>query len=144
MENIFKEKFGEVLFDDKVPCVIWKPSQYMNSEDFRKLMNIGIEFYSKKKNEIPNLVWLNDSRDMKVIGKDDQRWLEEFVNLEAQKNGLKYMGFVLPENIFGKFAVNFYINSTLSKKSLDITIKTFSKYDLAIEWLGECAESLAK
>ncbi|MBN1116912.1 MAG: hypothetical protein JXA77_06900 [Bacteroidales bacterium] len=137
--NVFKESFGEIIFNEEVPCVIWKPSKFMNSDQFKKLMTTGIDFYIKKKPDVSNLVWLNDSRDMKVIGKEDQKWLEEFVTNQALKYGLKYIAFVLPENVFGKLIVNAYIKSTLDRKASELEIKTFSDYNKAVEWLSECA-----
>lgn len=141
--DILKENYGEIIFNEEVPCVIWKPTKFMTSSDFRKLMSSGVDYYVSKKQDIPNLVWLNDSREMKVIGKEDQKWLEEVVNMQAIENGLKYMAFVLPENIFGKIAVKTYINSTLDNKENDLTIETFSNYDKAVAWLKESAESIA-
>ncbi len=135
----FKEEFGEIDFIEDVPCIVWRPTKYMDSDQFRKLMSTGVDFYKQKKVSVSNLVWLNDAREMKVIGKDDQKWLEEVVNLQAVENGLKFMAFVLPENIFGKIAVKTYVNSTLGKLNKDLTIKSFGDRAKAIEWLKESA-----
>lgn len=133
--KIHEESYGYIELIEDVPCVAWVPMGYSKSEDFRKLMMIGVDYYGQKKKEISNLVWLNDSRKMKVIGKEDQDWLESVVNMQAQKNGLKYMAFVLPDNIFGKIAVKLYVEATLKK--MDMTIKTFNSYDKALAWLKE-------
>ncbi len=138
----FKEDFGEIDFLEDVPCVVWRPTKFMDSAQFRKLMGTGVDFYKQKKSSNSNLVWLNDASEMKVIGKDDQKWLEEVVNMQAVENGLKYMAFVLPENIFGKIAVKSYVSSTLGKLNKDLTIKSFSDRSKAIDWLKEGAESI--
>ena len=132
---LHKEKYGSIEFNKEIPCLIWKPYHFHKSEQFRSLLLRGVEDYIKYKKDYPVLHWLNDTRKIKVVAKEDQQWLCDVINKNAYEAGLKYMAFVLPENIFGKLAVRIYVQNTLRTNNNSLTIKIFNGYVNAENWL---------
>ncbi|MCG8698302.1 MAG: hypothetical protein MI922_09630 [Bacteroidales bacterium] len=134
---LFEKKYGSIELIDQVPCISWIPNGVMDCESFKTLMQAGISYYEKYMNKYPYLLWLNDARNLKFIGTEEQTWLADFVNEKARINGLKHMAFVLPKNLYGRIAVRIYINNTLQRDKNMLTIKTFKKYDKATDWLTQ-------
>lgn len=138
---LFEKKYGSIKLIEQVPCISWTPNGLMDCESFKTLMQAGISSYEEYMRKFPYLLWLNDARNLKFIGTEEQTWLAEFVNTKAQKNGLRHMAFVLPKNMYGRIAVKIYINNTLQQDKNVLTIKTYKKYDKAISWLNKKAKA---
>ncbi|MBN1117974.1 MAG: hypothetical protein JXA77_12250 [Bacteroidales bacterium] len=132
---IFKNDQAIVTFDDQVPCVIWTPNGYIKGDNFREPFRVGIDFVEKKISTYPNITWLNDARQLKTVGRDDLNWLNENVNNRAYKLGVKKVAFVVPENIFGKWAVKFYVDFTNKRSDNSLDIRAFSSMGEAKNWL---------
>ena len=133
--EVHKVENGVVKFIEEIPSIVWKANGYMKSEDFRKLTMKGVEAFAKNKVEYSNICWLNDVRKMKVISRDDQKWLTTAINDEVEKHGLRKLAFVLPENVFAKLAIKLYIESAIRRHKDKLEIKSFNTYEKAAGWL---------
>lgn len=133
---IYENQKVVVKFDPTVPCVIWTPLQFMNGEEWSTPFVKGMDFITEKIKTQPNISWLNDARKLKTVGIDDLKWLNKNVNDRGLKMGVRKVGFVLPENIFGKMAVKFYVEFTNKRTDNQFHIKAFTSYQEAVNWLS--------
>lgn len=125
-----------VTYDDSVPCIVWTPLQFMKNEDWRTPFVKGLEFLAGKIKTTPNITWLNDTRKLKMVTIEDLNWLNKNVNDPCFKLGLRKVAFVLPENVFGKMAVKFYVEYTNKRSDNLFQIKAFQEYTDAEAWLS--------
>jgi hypothetical protein len=137
MINIYIDKNVTLKYDDSVPCIIWTPLQFMKGDDWRNPFIKGVNFLEGKIKAVPNLTWLNDTRKLKTVAIDDLKWLNKNVNDRCYSYGLKKVVFVLPENIFGRMAVKFYVEFTNRRTDNQFQIKAFRTYEDAVTWLME-------
>ena len=141
---IHQDESSIVEFDASVPCVTWTPAQYMSGDTFRGPFEKGMDFMEKKIKEMPNLGWLNDARKLKTVKIDDLKWLNTNVNDRAYNFGAKKVAFVLPENVFGKMAVKFYVEFTTKRMDNKFQIKAFQTPEDAREWLSSKVDQEVK
>lgn len=132
---LYESHLVKVEFDPSVPTVIWTPLEFMSGEQFTQPFVVGMDFFEKKVKEIPNLGWLNDTRRVNSVKIEDVKWLDKNVNDRAYEVGGKKVAFVLPENIFGKMSVRFYIKFTNERMDNKLEIKAFEKLAQAKLWL---------
>ncbi len=132
---LIENKAVRVEFDPTIPSVIWTPLEFMSGEDWRQPFTVGVDFYLQKVKELPNLGWLNDTRQLKPTRPEDVNWLNVKVNDRVRVVGGKKVAFVLPENIFGKMAIKLYIQSTTKREDNKLEIKAFQTLGEARLWL---------
>ena len=133
---------GKVEFNPEIPAIIWTAKGFMHSNEFRELTMKGVEAFIENKKQNPNICWLNDVRKMKVISGADQTWLNTKINDEVEKQGLRKLAMVLPENIFAKMA-QLYTEVALKRHKNNLEIKSFKEYNKAVEWLKNAAYELS-
>ena len=133
---IHQDESSIVEYDEAVPCMLWTPVHYMSGDKFRLPFVKGMDFMEKKIKTVPDLGWLNDARKLKTVKIDDLRWLNTNVNDRAYNFGAKKVAFVLPENIFGKMAVKFYVEFTTKRMDNKFQIKAFLEPGDARAWLS--------
>jgi hypothetical protein len=139
---IFESPKVTVKYDNSIPSVIWTPILFMSGDEWRIPFTTGMDFLEKEIKSTPNICWLNDTRKLKTVGIDDLNWLNKNVNNRAFKLGVKKVGFVLPENVFGKMAVKFYVEYTNKRSDNTFQIKAFVSYKDATEWLSKAFSSV--
>lgn len=137
---IYENKSVTVKYEESVPCVIWTPLNFMKGDDWRTPFVKGIDFFIEKIKSQPELTWLNDARKLKTVPSDDLKWLHPNVNERIIELGLVKLAFVLPENIFGRMAVKYYVDQTNKKTDSNFEIKAFRKYEDAENWLRTKSE----
>ena len=77
---------------------------------------------------------LADIKDMTIIGKEDQEWLDEDFLPRAIKFGFKAIAILRPDYYFNKVAVE-SISYKVDKEKLIINF--FDNIELAREWLNK-------
>lgn len=134
---VFKNDQANITFDESVPCVVWTPTGFLKGEQFREPFKAGMDFLEEKIKTYPTISWLNDARSLKTVGQDDVKWLNQNVNDRAYKLGVKKVAFVLPESIFGKWAIKLYVDFTQRRSDNKLEIKAFATVAEAKKWLKE-------
>lgn len=132
---LLENKAVKVEFDPTIPSVIWTPLEFMSGEEWRQPFVVGMDFYTAKLKELPNLGWLNDTRKLKPTKPEDIHWLNLNVNEKAYRANGKKVAFVLPENIFGKMAIKLYIQFTTKREDNRLEIRAFKSIGEARIWL---------
>lgn len=109
------ESYGSLLFAPDVPCVIVQWHAFANSQQFRHLMDESLAAFTEQAQQHWPLGWLMDARQMSAIVPADQIWLETDWNVRAYATGLRQIGLVSAENIFGRIATQVYIANTVAQ-----------------------------
>jgi hypothetical protein len=133
---ILEDSNVKLEFFSEIPAIIWKPLKYLSGDSWRKPFVTGMDFMEEKIKSIPNLGWINDARLLKVVKPDDLMWLNTNVNDRAYRFGAKKVAFVLPDSVFGRLAVNFYVDYTNKRTDNQFQIKAFSTMEEAAKWIG--------
>jgi len=134
-EVFFHSEKVTLTFDERIPCIIWEPVGLLKGEQFREPFRIGMDYLEMKIKSVPNITWLNDTRKFKNASQEDVKWLNKNVNDRVYKLGTRRVAFVLPDNIFGKWAIKIYVDFTKKRPDNKLDIKAFDEINEAREWL---------
>ncbi|NVO09188.1 MAG: hypothetical protein HXX16_04425 [Bacteroidales bacterium] len=117
------------LYDIETNAAIGTFVGFLSSDEFKavanQLLNI-LETKNLKKQ-------LNDVKRMKVLKPEVQEWLNTIWFPKAQKVGLRYFAFVVPDDIFGKLSME-GANKNASN-AFGVEIQYFNNLDNAKNWL---------
>ncbi len=116
-------------FDDNINAAVWEISGFVSFDDFSKA---GEETHKLRQQHGSNKQ-LNNIKNMKILSKDIQLWIDDVFFPTAQRTGLKYFAFVIPANTFGKLSME-SVNKDASEKYA-MEIKYFEEENLARTWL---------
>ncbi len=103
---------------------------FLSPDEFKVIANDLLVILETKKVKKQ----INDVKQMKVLKQEVQIWLNDVWFPKAQKNGLKYFAFVVPDDIFGKMSMEGANKSAPNK--FDIEIQYFSEIIEAKKWLN--------
>ena len=124
------EKVYEIYFDPQINSVVMEWNGYATSRQFKEgtelMLNTLIKNNSYKV--------LADIKDMTLIGKEDQEWLDEDFLPRAIKFGFKAIAILRPDYYFNKVAVE-SISYKVDKEKLIINF--FDNIEQAREWLNK-------
>jgi hypothetical protein len=119
-----------IYFDEKKQHVVMEWNGYATSRQFRDgtelMLNTLIQHKATKV--------LADIRNMKIIGLEDQQWLESDFLPRATRFGFKTIAIIQPKAYFNKVAVE-TVSYKVDKEKL--TINFFDDVEKACEWLKE-------
>ena len=120
----------ETYFDDELHAVIWEINGFVSFDDFVT--------YAKQTHSLRSInnstKQLNNIKNMKVLSKEIQSWIDKEYFPRAKRSGLKYFAFVVPDNTFGKISMT-TVNDNASKK-YNMEIEYFDNEQLAKDWLN--------
>lgn len=126
--EFFNEKHLFLAYDEDLKAIIQVWKGFFSSESFREGVNKTNQLFAMKK---PVSKFLVDISESSVIKKEDTEWAAKNAIPIAIKNGLKYYGFVLPENIFTQVSLKNF-RQDLNQPTLEVQI--FDNLDTAKEW----------
>lgn len=117
-----------IYFDEETGCVVMEWDGYATSEQFKEgtelMLNTLIQHNSNKV--------LADIKDMVIIGREDQDWLDTHFLPRALQFGFKAIALIRPDSYFNNVAVE-SISYKVDKDKL--TINFFDNVDDAKDWL---------
>lgn len=131
------ESYGSLLFAPEVPCVITQWHGFANSQQFRAIMEQGLAWFEQESQRTWPLGWLNDARQMSAIVPADQIWLETDWNPRAYAAGIRHVGIVTAENIFGRIATQVYSANTVAQAHYTLEPASFATPEEARRWLQQ-------
>lgn len=111
---LYAQPYGAMLLAPEVPCLIVAWYGFANSEQFRALMDRGLELYKAEAQRTQPLGWLADTRGLSAIRTADQEWLATDWNQRAFTTGIQHVGFVVPESVVGQITVNTYSSNAVA------------------------------
>jgi hypothetical protein len=132
--KLFEEKYGTLEYDSSVPCITCSFNGFMSSEQFRKLLNAGLDHLIEKKQIHDKILWLADTTRHVVQPDKDTLWVAEDWNPRALKGGIRHVAFVLPENVFGNASVKRYADHNNNKPQDQMEVQMFGDIKSAKDW----------
>ena len=134
---LLKTRFVQVEYHAEVPCIQNTHLCPVLGKDFRASVDKVLELYQKLKKDHRELFWLADTRKFGVMAADDQEWLLKDWNVRAYKAGVRYVGFIVPENIFGELSIKKYNDNVSQQETFETRI--FENANNAREWFKSLA-----
>lgn len=119
-----------IYFDADINAVVMEWDGYATSQQFRE----GTELMLNKLIHHKTTKVLADVKDMVLIGREDQEWLNRQFLPRAIGFGFKSIAMIRPEHYFNKVAVE-SVSYKVDKDKL--AIHFFDNMDEAKEWLGK-------
>ena len=129
------EPYGSLLLASEVPCVIIAWHGFANSEQFRFLMNRGLELYQAETAHTQPLGWLADTHDVQAVKPIDQEWMRNDWNPRAFAAGIRHVSFVVPETVFGQISVQNYTQNTAVAEAYELELSQHETLRKAKNWL---------
>lgn len=129
------EPYGSLLFAPEVPCIVVQWHGFANSQQFRGLMDDSLTWFGEQAQQTWPLGWLMDARLMSAISPVDQLWLETDWNPRAYAAGLRHIGIVSAENIFGRIATQVYIANTVAQSHYTLEPASLATPEEARRWI---------
>jgi len=115
--------------DNNIEAAIGTFVGFIAPDEFKTVSNELLNIIETKKVKKQ----LNDVRKMKVLKPELQEWSLSTWFPKAQKAGLKYFAFVVPEDLFGKASMDGANRNV--KDTFGIEIQHFNSMDKAKDWL---------
>jgi hypothetical protein len=131
-----KPDIVKVEFDESIPCIVWRPTGFIPSEDFTNSFQAGVNFIRDNRKKYSTIKWLNDARKFKGVNPTDIMWLNKNVNDPNAEYGVTKNAFILPEDPFARLSIRTYIFMTRKRTELPVQIKTFETIEEARKWLS--------
>lgn len=124
----FESKYCDVIWNEECKAVVLDWKGYATSEQFREIMNKGLELLiSKRANR-----WLGDCTKFMTLQKADEEWSNTDWLARALQGGIKKMAIVLPEKLIQKNIVDRILDNN---GDILITSQKFSSPEEALAWL---------
>ena len=122
-------KATNAVYDSRTNAAIGTFVGFLTPDEFKTVANqlLGILETKRLKKQ------LNDIKQMKVLKPEVQEWLNTDWFPRAQKIGLKYFAFVVPDDIFGKMSMDGANKN--AQNAFGMEIQYFNNLDAAKNWL---------
>ena len=127
--KVFETQNIVIERDDQLKCLIQNWKGFASSERFREGIQKTIElFRDKKLDKI-----LSNTKDFGMVKKEDTEWVNTHAMPILIKNGLRYMAFIVPSNIFSQMSVENF------KKEMagPVELRFYEDIAKAKEWMAE-------
>jgi len=122
-------KTTNAVYDSRTNAAIGTFVGFLTPDEFKTVANqlLGILETKRLKKQ------LNDIKQMKVLKPEVQEWLNTDWFPRAQKIGLKYFAFVVPDDIFGKMSMDGANKN--AQNAFGMEIQYFNNLEAAKNWL---------
>jgi hypothetical protein len=117
-----------IFYDEEIEAVIMNWYGYATSEEFRE----GTEFMVKLLEESKSRKVLANVKEMILIAKEDQDWLDKAFLPKTVELGLQATAVIMPTNYFNKIAVESISYKIAQQK---IVVNYFEDLQKAKDWL---------
>ena len=128
-EKDFKNKHGRVVYDEDIPAVVTNFVGFHNLEDFKLIAEKELEFF--RRFEVTKC--MVNLKEMEVMKTENQQYIQETWFSEAAALGIKFIAFVVPEDIFG--AETMRQTNEDAESRLSMNMEYFYSPQDAIDWL---------
>jgi hypothetical protein len=126
---VISGKMQTNYIDPELKALVAVFDDFMKPEEFKRRCNKTLALV--KETGINKV--LVDTRNLKVMVQENQRWIDEVWYPDARQVGLRHMAFVMPEDFFGKISVE--ISNRRVVREGVIQVHYFDEVKLARDWL---------
>lgn len=124
------EPWLHLYWDSKHNCVISEWKAFANSTEFRAGVMKGLQAIRERH----ATGYVSDTRKVKVVVPEDQKWANDVVAPLMSAAGLKRMGVVTAGTGLGKVSVEEVLRKVDDQSLL---VHTFDSMPAALKWVGE-------
>lgn len=128
--RLHTQEYGTLGFDPSVPCIIATHFGFATDDEFKDLLNLGLDYAVEKKKEYSKIGWLADT--LQMDGNSTAEWAASHWNPRLLDEGIYHLAFVSPNEVFANMQISDYV--TLSPK---IETASFENIETAKGWLRE-------
>lgn len=122
-------KVYSIFFDESIDAVVMKWTGYATSQDFKEGTELMLNTLIKNN----TFKVLADVKDMTIIAREDQEWLNNVFLPRAIEFGFKVIAIIKPEPYFNKVAME-SISQRINKHRL--SLQFFDNLEDARDWLA--------
>lgn len=124
----FDNEFGTVRWDDLSGAVWHSWKQFADGNDFRTVVNAGVDLLILKKTHR----WLGDLRNLGPVTQEDQTWSYEVWMRRATEEGMTHLALVSPRKVVAQMAVKSFLSKIYGR---DLVTNNFDDVEKARLWL---------
>lgn len=124
----FESKYCDIIWNEEVKAVVLQWKGYATSEQFRDIMNKGLELLVSKRGS----KWVGDCTKFMTLQKADEDWSNSDWLGRAMQSGIKTIAIVTPEKLIQKNIVDRIIDNN---GNVLISTQKFSSVEEALAWL---------
>lgn len=129
-------EYGTLDYDPSVPCIIATHLGFSTDEEFKDMLNQGLQYAIVKRKEHCKMAWLADTSLMS--GNAMAEWAAADWNPRALAGGIYHIAFVSPKDIFADMQIRDFLK--LGSRKLESA--SFADVDSAKEWLHDAMANL--
>lgn len=134
-ELVFDTDFVQLHFDASVPCVTGTLLRFMNHEEYKKHLNMGLDIMKAKIGSAGRMMWLPDTRMSPVFAEEDTAWAIADWTPRALAAGIRHVAFVLPESDWARIGVEDYGDGSKGDDATPgMTVAYFKTVEAAKDW----------
>jgi hypothetical protein len=115
-------------YDAEKKIVHHKFHKYIYGQEFRKVLEKGLEVFKEKGAH----KWLSDDRNNSALPTEDTNWAQADWAPRVIAAGWKYWAIVLPQKVIGQINMQHFIDNYSEK---GVTVQIFSDPNKARTWL---------
>ena len=119
----------KTYFSNELKAVVMEINGFVTTEKFKE---VALETHNLRKKHFVKKQ-LNNIRNMKILTKEIQLWLNDVWFPAAKSNGLEHFAFVVPNSPFGELSMK--EANKEAKKKYGINIEYFTNEESAKQWL---------
>ena len=141
MEDILYKVQGTILISDpSVPCIILRQVGFLNGEEFKEVLNKGLELMIEMKKEHGKSTWLVNLIEGDAQTNEDLEWVGTDWNMRVLTAGIRHVAFVLPDDGYTMAQMNAETYAETAQAEIDgvqMTTRMFKDEASAKMWLRE-------
>jgi hypothetical protein len=127
-------EYLDIIWDEgsKSQITSWKGG--FQNRNIREGLDTALEEFKKIIKKTPNAQWIGDTKEIGVIGREDQEWINTNWFPRFLATGVKYMAVIVPSSVIAKMSVNSIVSKV---EGTNLTSKYFSSLEDAKKWIIE-------
>lgn len=134
-ELIFETDFVQLYYDASVPCVTATLLRFMNHEEYKIHLNVGLDIMKAKIKSAGRMMWLPDTRLSPVFAEEDTTWAVEDWTPRALAVGVHHVAFVLPASEWARVSLDDYTDGSKgSDAKQGMVVGYFKTVEEAKDW----------
>ncbi len=126
---LYQKPYVTIERNDQLKCLIQNWKGFASSANFREAINVSLKLFEQGGYE----KIISNTKEFSLVKKEDTDWVAQVVTPQMVKQGLRYMAFIVPTNVFAQITVDNF----KEEANKVVSIRYFDKSEAAIAWFQE-------
>ncbi len=127
--KVFENSNVVIELDENLQCLIQHWRGFASTEKYREAIFQTVDLF--KKNKLNKI--LSNTKNFGIVKKEDTDWTNAYSMPLLIENGLLYVAFILPDNVFPQMSVKNFTQGAVS----EVEIQYFKEVEDAKQWMTE-------